>query len=115
MWGVFQLVAFLSVFFEDLTPFAFYIRNQWQGYRATYMSQGNIMFGWQKAYEFFDLTFFGLGFAPSTYRCATMLFIRGLWKLPHNILFDVKFEKFWARTIDAEPEEEVVEEEEEEE
>ena len=110
-------MAFFGVFFEDLLPWAQFIRLEWQAYRATYMSQGNIMFWWQKVYEFFDLTLFGLGFAPSKYRCAVMLFLRNLWKIPHNIVFDNKFEKFWGRTIDAngekvqqEEEEEVVEE-----
>ena len=44
MWLTFQALAFLSVFFTKLEPWAIFIRNEWIAYRSTYSSQGNLMY-----------------------------------------------------------------------
>ena len=61
------------------------------------------MYGWQKTYEVFNLLIFGVGIAPGTYRCALLLFIRGLWAIPHKFLIDPEFDGYWAKVLDAPP------------
>ena len=45
-YGVFQLTAFLSVFFPNFTYIAEFVRTMWKAHRIAYMAQGGIMYSW---------------------------------------------------------------------
>ena len=100
LYGLFQAEAFLSVFFPEMGPLALYTRDTWTAYRNTYQAQGNRMYSWQQFTDLFNFGIFGIGFMPGTYRCATLLFIKGLWQVPHKVIFDPEFDGYWARVLD---------------
>ena len=46
LYGIFQLLAFLTMFFDGLEKWAFYVRGMYKASRITYMSEGNLMYSW---------------------------------------------------------------------
>ena len=46
MYTYFQFAAFFSVFFPNMEPWAYFVRDEWLAYRAAYKSQGNLMYSW---------------------------------------------------------------------